>query len=52
MTVLFYELNGEAEVYGRQTNNFHRCLLDALHYCLRRRGHICELHGLLRQVRP
>ncbi|CAJ1390236.1 unnamed protein product [Effrenium voratum] len=31
-------LDWRTPVYGRSRNNFHRCLLDALHYCLRRSG--------------
>ncbi|CAK9027811.1 unnamed protein product [Durusdinium trenchii] len=31
-------LDWRTPVYGRSRNNFHRCLLDALHYCLRRNG--------------
>lgn len=31
-------LDWRTPVYGRSRNNFHRCLLDALHYILRRLG--------------
>ncbi|CAL1133950.1 unnamed protein product, partial [Cladocopium goreaui] len=31
-------LDWRTPVYGRSRNNFHRCLLDALHYILRRSG--------------
>ena len=44
---LFHDLGiSTAQVYGRSRNNFHRCLLDALHYILRRPVCKNHLHGI------